>query len=716
MVLGTLLYTLLTTGASLLATSAAGEFAKGAGKAAFEALKARLVDGHGAKSVALVADAGANPAYAEIIKADLGKPEIAGDAEVRTLARQLEAAIEALPAAEAAPYAVAIREIRAGRDLLFEDVEGVKRRPRHLAGRHDLPQGQGAAGKTLGGGPNPADSPSPLIGRARAGRDIIIEQAPVIDVGLVLAIAEGQGYLAPEKAAALAEQVLRTQADLEQIRRVDPDWRAEVDAAIDAFNRSDLPGAHAAFARIDALIAARRARLRDEEAGLRLEEARSKHAQATLLYAHQASAAEPLLAQAAELAGDNVDYWLECGRMRVADRQPPARARRPSRRRSPSGGAARSATPPPRSTRSATSGVTRATSPRPAAPTRRPSPSGGRARSGFPLTARRAATSPGRSGRSPTSMSSRAGWPTPGRPPRKASRWRGRWPARTPSDEPARDLAAALSNAAALRREQGDLSGARDALAEALRIRRMLAMRDPADRFRARRIATSLSELAYVLEIQGDLTAAQEAYEESVAIHRALAGRAPGDTEVARDLSVGLVNAASLSRRRGGLPAAAAALGEALAIRRGLVAGDRGNAVWAHDLASLHIELGMLRRDEGDLARARSAYEESLRIMQGLRATDPNNAVWAREAAWCLTSICATCRSRATSKARGRRPRAASRSGASSRRAIRAARSPPRRSPGPWRRRPCLRAPGRPGGCSRRLPRGAGDRPQAPRA
>ena len=120
MVLGTLLYTLLTTGASLLATSAAGEFAKGAGKAAFEALKARLVDGHGAKSVALVADAGANPAYAEIIKADLGKPEIAGDAEVRTLARQLEAAIEALPAAEAAPYAVAIR------DLLFEDVEGVK--------------------------------------------------------------------------------------------------------------------------------------------------------------------------------------------------------------------------------------------------------------------------------------------------------------------------------------------------------------------------------------------------------------------------------------------------------------------------------------------------------------------------------------------------------------------------------------------------------------
>jgi hypothetical protein len=126
LVLGTLLYTLLTTGASLLATSAAGEFAKGAGKTAFDALKARLIDAHGAKSVALVDDAAANPAYAEIIKAELSKPDIAGDADLRALARQLEAAIEALPAAEAAPYAVEIREIRAGRDLLFEDVEGVR--------------------------------------------------------------------------------------------------------------------------------------------------------------------------------------------------------------------------------------------------------------------------------------------------------------------------------------------------------------------------------------------------------------------------------------------------------------------------------------------------------------------------------------------------------------------------------------------------------------
>ena len=58
------------------------------------------------------------------------------------------------------------------------------------------------------------------MGRARAGRDIVIQQAPQIDVGLVIAIAERQGYLAPDKAAALAEQVRRTQADLERIRAV----------------------------------------------------------------------------------------------------------------------------------------------------------------------------------------------------------------------------------------------------------------------------------------------------------------------------------------------------------------------------------------------------------------------------------------------------------------------------------------------------------------
>jgi tetratricopeptide (TPR) repeat protein len=139
----------------------------------------------------------------------------------------------------------------------------------------------------------------------------------VIDVGLVRMVAENQGYLSPEKAKALEEQVARTQQDLERIREADPDWQAEVDTAIEAFNRSDIDGAKAAFARIDALIAKRRAELSAQERELRLEEARSKHAQATLFYPFEASRSEPLLTQAAELAETNIWYWIACGQARI---------------------------------------------------------------------------------------------------------------------------------------------------------------------------------------------------------------------------------------------------------------------------------------------------------------------------------------------------------------------------------------------------------------
>lgn len=120
------LYPLLLTGAGLAARGVLGEVGKGAGKEAFEALKARLRGAFGAKSVDLIDDVDTNPAYEGTIRADLSKPEIAADAEVRALARTLEAAIAALPADVTAPYAVSIREIRAGRDLLFENVAGVE--------------------------------------------------------------------------------------------------------------------------------------------------------------------------------------------------------------------------------------------------------------------------------------------------------------------------------------------------------------------------------------------------------------------------------------------------------------------------------------------------------------------------------------------------------------------------------------------------------------
>lgn len=149
-----------------------------------------------------------------------------------------------------------------------------------------------------------------------------VVQAPVIDVvidvALVIAVAESQGYVSPERARALEEQAARTQADLDRLRREDPDWAAEVDAAVRAFNASDPAAALDAFARLDDLIDESRARLLAREAELRLEAARSKHAQATLVYPHLASKAEPLLAAAAELAGSRAWYWLDCARARVA--------------------------------------------------------------------------------------------------------------------------------------------------------------------------------------------------------------------------------------------------------------------------------------------------------------------------------------------------------------------------------------------------------------
>jgi hypothetical protein len=128
MAFSALLTSLLVEGATLLATSAAGEFAKGAGKAAWEGLKARLAATHGAKSLALVEQAPATPAFKDAIAADLSRPEVAQDPEVHRLATALQAAIAALPKAELAAAAIDADTIRARGDQLFRDVQGIRAR------------------------------------------------------------------------------------------------------------------------------------------------------------------------------------------------------------------------------------------------------------------------------------------------------------------------------------------------------------------------------------------------------------------------------------------------------------------------------------------------------------------------------------------------------------------------------------------------------------
>lgn len=121
-----LLFSLLVSGAKLAASSAVGEFAKGAGKSAFESIKTRLIDEHHVKSLPLLGEADQNPAFEGAVKAELAKPEIAQDAKLLELVERLQGAIEALPAETQARYAVNIVTIRSSGHLLFEGVEGVK--------------------------------------------------------------------------------------------------------------------------------------------------------------------------------------------------------------------------------------------------------------------------------------------------------------------------------------------------------------------------------------------------------------------------------------------------------------------------------------------------------------------------------------------------------------------------------------------------------------
>ena len=124
MALGTVLFSILLAGAELAAKGALGEIAKGAGKTAFEGLKARLTNKHGLMSLGLLEEAKTNEAYKAAIQSDLNKPDVAEDPDVLTLAQQLQAALAEMPTATANAYAIDIEEIRAGGNLLFEAIEG----------------------------------------------------------------------------------------------------------------------------------------------------------------------------------------------------------------------------------------------------------------------------------------------------------------------------------------------------------------------------------------------------------------------------------------------------------------------------------------------------------------------------------------------------------------------------------------------------------------
>lgn len=124
MAIETTLFAILASGAVLAAKGILQEIAKGTGKSAFEALKQRLTDKFGVKSLGMLEDAQANADYKTAIEGDLKKPEIAADPEILKLAEQLRSAIEQIPKETAVAYAVDIETIRSGRNILLEQIEG----------------------------------------------------------------------------------------------------------------------------------------------------------------------------------------------------------------------------------------------------------------------------------------------------------------------------------------------------------------------------------------------------------------------------------------------------------------------------------------------------------------------------------------------------------------------------------------------------------------
>jgi hypothetical protein len=130
-----ILWSVLTAGATLAASGAAGEFGKSGGKAAFEALKERLT-GKGAKTMALLDAAKTSPTDAEAIRADLAKPDIAGDPDILEAAEALRKAIEAVPPGTLVAYAIDVETLKAGGNILIETAEGL--RAKHVEAKGDL--------------------------------------------------------------------------------------------------------------------------------------------------------------------------------------------------------------------------------------------------------------------------------------------------------------------------------------------------------------------------------------------------------------------------------------------------------------------------------------------------------------------------------------------------------------------------------------------------
>lgn len=331
-----LLVAILVSAAKVASSAAAAEFSKGAGKAAFEKLKGLLEGRYGVSSLPLLEKSDGEDAFAAAIQADLDRPEVKDDQDIRTLAETLRASIAALPAEVQATYAVDIERIRAGRSLTFENVEGVRAKSA-TAGEDISFRGVSApaSSRRQGGQADKASPAGPSIGTASAGRDINILSStglkaggiaviiaavigatwafrddPVqIDREIVLALADAQGLVAAEEADWLRDQITRVDADLNMLRQENPEQADEIDAVIRDFNDGNLVEAQAKFERIFPTSVAEASTIPE---AARANVARAGFVRATLFFPGEPSITSVLLCLAAQLLRAETFYWRTC--------------------------------------------------------------------------------------------------------------------------------------------------------------------------------------------------------------------------------------------------------------------------------------------------------------------------------------------------------------------------------------------------------------------
>jgi hypothetical protein len=126
MLIAETLTTVIIGAAKMMASAAASEFAKGAGKSVYEAIKARLTGTHKAKSLDLLESAPETEAFQTALTAELAKPAIAADTELAPLVDKLAEALEAMPDESLAAAAIERTTLKAARDAILSDVEGIR--------------------------------------------------------------------------------------------------------------------------------------------------------------------------------------------------------------------------------------------------------------------------------------------------------------------------------------------------------------------------------------------------------------------------------------------------------------------------------------------------------------------------------------------------------------------------------------------------------------